>query len=163
MTQNDAPRRAGHFEGCITGGLRGAGDESSSEVLDWPLGAGLSREPLSQTPQPPRIGGLERPPPPRARKPFSALPLEPKPATGPVIGFLGTFAYPLPPDRMLCSPEARRATPQDSAQAECKPGPNLQFWGSDGGAHDATDRTDRFCEAVSVAATVRCGGNPGGA
>ena len=54
-----------------SGPLCGAVGESSSEVLDWPLGTGLSREPLSQTPCPPS-GGLEwtPPPPPRTQANF---------------------------------------------------------------------------------------------
>ena len=45
------------------------GAESSSEVLDWPFGTGLSRDPLSQTPPP--LRGLERAPPPPRPSQFS--------------------------------------------------------------------------------------------
>ena len=79
MTQNDPPRCADHFEGCIKGEiflekqssrpLCGAIGESSLEVVDQPLGTGLSREPLSQI-TPPPLGGSNDPPPPRAQHNF---------------------------------------------------------------------------------------------
>ena len=67
-----------------SGPLSGAVGESSSEVLDQPLGTGLSREPLFQTP-PPLWGGSNDPPPPpppsATNFPHAPLPRRTPPST----------------------------------------------------------------------------------
>ena len=58
-----------------SGPLRGAGGESSLKTLDWPLGTGLSPEPLSQPPPPPIHWGARMTPTPHPRKPIFHVPI----------------------------------------------------------------------------------------
>ena len=86
-TQNDPPRCADRFEGCVMGGIvfektffRAASRRRWSLIvrgLTRPLWTGLSREPLCQSPPPPSGGSNDPPrppPPPRTSQCSTSLP-----------------------------------------------------------------------------------------